>query len=295
LTETESLPVTPTLTIVGSTLYANGPSRYRAARTILANAPIQARIVNTVLRAEEGPNGADIETEGGGIWSVTHSVFTTVYGSGPPMPGSGTNISAVPIFAGQGSGNYRLTAADSALLDAGDPAQVIAGETDLAGQPRVLAADCNGAPDIGAYELVRADSCPSPPAGGDGQAFKSQEPVVPTAPGHETAARPAISAVKVNKRRQGPVLELRLSEPATVTVTISKTTRHGAGRAERTSYRSIAKFSEDAGKGRSVIPLTPHLGSVDGTSGRYRLTVFASANGLRSAKDTVSAFERTRR
>jgi hypothetical protein len=291
--ETESLPVTPSLTIVGSTLYANGPSRYQAARGILAYSPIQARIVNTVLRAEEGPNAADIETRGEGVWSVTHSVFTTVYGSGLPTPGSETNIAVVPVFAAPATGNYQLTTADSALLDAGDPAQVNVGETDLAGQPRVLAADCKGAPDIGAYELVRADSCPtpSPPsAGGGGQTSKPQEPTA-----RATSVRPAISAVKVHKARRGPVLEFRLSEPAAITVTISRATKRGAGKAKRTIYRSIAKFSEDVGKGRSVVPLRPHLGSAEFTSGIYRLTVFASADGSRSARQTVSAFEHSER
>jgi hypothetical protein len=291
LIETESLPVTPSLTIVGSTLYANGPSRYRAARAILAYSPIQARIVNTILRANgAGPGGnvSDIETEGGS-WSMTNSAYTTVFGSGPPTPGSGTNIAMVPVFAGQETGNYQLTPADSALLDRGDPAQVIAGETDLAGQPRILAADCNGAPDIGAYELARTNLCPPPSLGGT--MSQPQKSVTPAAPGDETLARPVLSGVRVTERRQGPTLEFRLSEPGTVSVTISKAARHGAGKGKRTSYRSIARFTQDVGEGRSVIPLTPHLGAAEPTPDVYRLTVIAAADGLRSARHTVSAFK----
>jgi hypothetical protein len=291
MTETESLPVTPSLAIVGSTLYANGPSRYRAARAILANSPIQARIVNTILRANgAGPGGnvSDIETEGGS-WSVTNSAYTTVFGSGPPTPGSGTNIATVPVFAGQETGNYQLTLADSALLDRGDPAQVIAGETDLAGQPRVLAADCKGAPDIGAYELARTNLCPPPSLGVT--TAQPQKSVAPAVLGDETPTRPVLSGVRVKERRQGPTLEFRLSEPGRVSVTISKAASHGAGKGKRTSYRSIATFTRDVGKGRSAIPLTPHLDAAEPTPDVYRLTVIATADGLRSARHTVSAFK----
>jgi hypothetical protein len=285
LTETESLPVAPTLTIVGSTLYANGPSRYRAARAILVNSPIDTRIVNTILRADEAGTGnaADIETEGGGTWSVTDSAYTTVFGSGPPLPGSGTNDATVPVFAGQGAGNYELTSADAALLGAGDPTQVIPGETDLAGQPRVLTAACDGAPDIGAYEFARMNSCPSRSPGEVEQTSQPQGAL-----DHETPARPAISGVRVKESRHGPALEFRLSEPATVTVMISKAIRHRAGKSRRTSSRSVARFTEDAGGGSSVISLTPHLGTVGGTPGVYRLTVIATANGLRSARHTAT-------
>jgi hypothetical protein len=290
LVETESQAVTPALTIVGSTLYANGPSRYRGARAILAYSPIQARIVNTILRAVEGGgNEFDIETEGGGTWSVTHSAFTTVLGSGPPPPGTATNVATVPIFAGQGSGNYQLTGADTALLGAGDPTQVFPGETDLAGQPRVLAAACNGAPDIGAYELVRANSCPPPSLGGGGQTSQPQTPRIAAAPEHQAPVRPAISGVRVIERRRGPDLEFRLNEPATVAVTISKAIKRAA-KGKRTSYRSVASFAEDADRGRSVILLTPRLGAVAPTPGVYRLSVIATDDGLRSARHTVSAW-----
>jgi hypothetical protein len=82
-----------------------------------------------------------------------------------------------------------------------------------------------------------------------------------------------------------------LSEPGTVSVTISKAASHGAGKGKRTSYRSFARFTQDAGMGRSVIPLTPHLGAAKPIPDMYRLTVIATAGGLRSARHTVSAFE----
>jgi hypothetical protein len=287
LSETESLPVVPELTIIGSTLYANGPSHYRSARGILANSPIHARIANSILRAiEPGTiNAADIEAWDG-TWSVTNSAYTTVFGTGPPPPGSGTNLAIVPVFAGIGS--YQLTSADTALLGAGDTAQVVPGETDLAGQPRVLAAACNGAPDIGAYELPRANSCPSPsPAAGE-PAFQPAGSVTRAAPGHKAAAKPTISGLRVQKRRQDPALEFRLNEPATVTVTISKMIRHGQGKGRKTSYVSVGKFTENAREGDSVIALTPHLGTVEGTPGVYRLTVIATVNGLRSERHIAS-------
>jgi hypothetical protein len=220
---------------------------------------------------------------------VTNSAYTTVFGTGPPPPGSGTNLGIVPVFAGTES--YQLTSADSALLDAGDPAQVMPGETDLAGQPRVLAAACNGARDIGAYELPRANSCPSHSPGGVKQASQPTGTVTPAATGHKAAARPTISGLRVKKRRQGAALEFRLSEPATITVTISKAIRHGQGKGKKTSYVSVGKFTADASGGGSVIALTPRLDTVGGTPGVYRLTVIATANGLSSEKHTVSAFK----
>ena len=282
----ESAAVPPVLTIVGSTLYANGPGRYRAARAIQAYTPIQARIANSILRAFEpgSVNAADIEAEGG-TWSVTNSAYTTVFGTGPPPPGSGSNLAIAPVFAG----SYQLTSADTALLGAGDPAQVIPGETDLAGQPRVLAAACDGAPDIGAYELPRANSCPSP-----GRVEQTSQPtgtVIPAVPGRVPAARPTIAGLKVKKRRQGPALEFRLSEPATVTVTISRVTGHGRGKRKKPSYVSVGKFTENAGEGDSVIALTSHLAAVGGAPGMYRLTVIATADGLSSKRHTVSVSE----
>jgi len=293
LTETEALPVPPVLTVIGSTLYANGPARYTAARAIDANSPIQARIVNTILRAVDSGTGnaADIEASGSGTWSVTHSAFTKVFGSELPAPGSGTNVAVAPFFAGQPAGNYQLTGADTALLGAGDPTQVIAGETDLAGQPRVLAAACNGAPDIGAYEFARPNLCPSPSPAGVEQTSRPQEPVTSAPPSQAARTRPTVSGVRVKQRRQGPALEFRLSEPASVTVTILKAIRHRAGKGKTASYRSVARFTEEASEGRSVIPLTPRLAALRGAPGVYRLGVIATADGLSSARHVVSAFE----
>src|SRR6185437_4799854 len=260
--EREGVP--PVLTIVGSTLFANGPARYSAARAIAANAPIQARIADTVLDASESGsiNAADIEASGGGTWTVTHTAYTTVFGSGPPLAGSATNASITPIFAGQPAGDYQLTSADAPLLGAGDPSQVIPGETDLAGQPRVLSASCDGAPDIGAYELARASSCPSPLQGVVNQGAERTEAATQAPPGSASAplgrkphARPAISGLKVRKGRHGPTLEFRLSEPARITVTISKAIDHRAGMRGGRSEVTVAKFTEDANIGGSAIPL----------------------------------------
>jgi hypothetical protein len=296
MVETEASATPPRLTIVGSTLYANGSTRYREARAILTYSPTQARIVNTILQATElgGGDVVDIEKEGG-TWSITHSAFTKVAGVGLPAPGTGTNIAATPVFAGQQDGDYRLTTADAPLIAAGDPAQVNPGETDLAGEPRVLpAADCNGSPDIGAYELVRTINCPPPPPagpspsqGGPGGTSQPQESA--TAAKSAVKIKPRLSSVRVKKGRHGPTLEFLLNEPARVTVTISKAVGQRGGKKAR--YRAVAKFNDEVAAGGSVLPLNPRLRSTRLHPGVYRLTVIAVSEGLSSARHTISAFE----
>jgi hypothetical protein len=298
LIESEAVPVPAALTIVGSTLYAEGVGRYSAARAVQVNSLVQARIVNSILRAvEPDSTGEAVDIEDwatGATWSVTYSAFTTVSGPDLPTPGSGTNVAAVPIFAGQATGDYHLTDADTDLLDAGDPGQVTPGETDLAGQPRISVGGCNAAPDIGAYELVpavvHAESCPVPPE----QITQKTEPSLksknPTAP-----SRPKITGVRVKKRPEGPTLEFTLSEPAKVTVTVARATTRGIGKRSKTSYQAVGTIIEQTGKGARAIPLATRLRSRKLTPGAYRLTLVATANGLKSAPRAVSLFENVKR
>lgn len=297
LTETESAPVAASLTIVGSTLFANGSSHYRAARAILANSPLRARIANTILWASDGSgNEADIEATERATWSITYSAFTKVSGNGPPPPGSGTNVASIPSFAGQAGGNYQLTVAAVSLLGHGDPTEVIPGETDLAGQQRVLVTSCSGAPDIGAYELVPAPGCaPSTPASSTSTSPSSvfPQPDGPSRTVFEKSTEPNIFDLKVRKRHSEPTLEFRLNEAAEVTVLISKATKRA--RDGKTTFRRVASFTREADEGSSEIPLGPHLPSTKETSGTYRLTVVATAQGFASARHTVPPFAFTSR
>jgi hypothetical protein len=300
MVETEASATPPRLTVVGSTLYANGSTRYREARAILAYSPMQALIVNTILQATAfgGDNIVDIEKEEGGTWSITHSAFTKVAGTGLPAPGSATNIAAIPVFAGQQAGDYRLTIADAPLIAAGDPAQVNPGETDLAGDPRVLpTSDCNGSPDIGAYELVRMIICPQPPPAGpspslSGPGTSPQQPESATQANSANRIKPKLSGVRVKDRRHWPKLEFHLNEPAKVTVTILKGIgRRGGTDGKYARYRPVAEFDDDVAAGRSLLPINTGLRSARLDPGVYLLTVIATVGGLNSARHTVSAFE----
>lgn len=288
------------LTIVGSTVYAEGRRYLPGSSAVEVGAgegEAQVRIFNSILRAVE-PDGAPHDLRGEASWSVAHSDFTTS-GFADPAPGTGTNVAAVPIFTQQAVGNYELTAADTSLLDAGDPAQVLPGETDLAGQPRMLAGTCGGvvAPDLGAYELVRTESCPVPPAVESGEAAHRAEPTVEpevtTAPSGPKSAKPKLTGVKVKTRRKGPVLVFTLSEPAKVRVKIAKAITRAAARISRAShhrkarYRNVATIVEHAGKGAHAIPLASHLRSRKMTHGSFRLTLVATAGGMRSVRRTA--------
>jgi hypothetical protein len=283
-----SVATPATLTIVGSTLYAQESFSLSGPRAIEVGpqeGDVQARVVNSILRTIE-PEGRNLDLAGEASWSVTHSDFTTKGAYGIPAPGTGTNVAAVPIFAGQPQGDYRLTSADTAFLGAGDPTQVEPGETDLAGQLRVFGGGCTGAaaPAIGAYELVRPERCPAPPAAGDRQG-------IPVPLEKESPSRPRITGVRLKKRSKGPILEFTLSESAKVTVTISKAITRGSGKRTQTRYRAVTKNSGEGAKGTHEILLRTLLGSRKLTPGAYRLVLIASTDGLKSVPRAVSLIE----
>ncbi len=138
------------------------------------NSSMTASLVNSVIRVRKADgsasNGDEITTavvpDGEIDLTASHSSYNTI-SEGPgttiPAPGSGTNISGNPGLSSFANGRYTL-AADSALIDRGDPGVVTSGETDLVGAPRSLDgnSDCASAPDPGAYELTgREGTAPS--------------------------------------------------------------------------------------------------------------------------------------
>jgi hypothetical protein len=83
--------------------------------------------------------------------SFTTTSFTT--GAIDTAPGSPGDLTGNPGFTNPAAGDFTLSAS-SPLIDVGDPAHVISGETDLHGNPR-LDLSCPPAeikPDIGAFE-----------------------------------------------------------------------------------------------------------------------------------------------
>lgn len=284
-----------TLTIVGSTLYAEGSGRFlsgpRAVEVGSQEGPVSVRISNSILRTvEPGTAGMPLDIANGATdatWSITHSDYTTRgLGAGLPEPGSGSNVAAVPVFAGQASGDYRLTEADAPLLAVGDPNQVAPGETDLASEPRAKRGGCNGsvAPDLGAYELIRDEPCPSPPPAGEvagGTHSSSPSESV------KSASKPRITGLRVVRRSKGPTLEFTLSVSGQVRVRIVKVIPRGVGKRKKASHRVVATLTDEAQQGPGSIRLVAR-GSHKLTPGSYRLAIFASAGGLRSATRNVA-------
>jgi hypothetical protein len=293
------------LTIVGSTLYAeevgDALSNPIAVEVGAQEGDVEGRIANSILRAVEFGNlnqAFDIESgAAGATWSITHSDFTTVgFGFDIPEPGAGTNVAAIPVFAGQASGDYRLTEADTPLLDAGDPAEVTPGETDLAGQPREVDGNCDGvaATDIGAFELNPSASCPSPPSGEGvegvgGVGGAGQSPQSPAGDsGSHRPTRPSITGIKVKRLSKGPMLGFTLNESAKVKVTIVRVTSRKVGNRNKTIYEPVATITDEVGKGVQSIPLATRIDSAKLKPGTYRLTVVASAKGLISTMRRLS-------
>jgi hypothetical protein len=283
------------LSIVGSTLYANGRSRYSGARAVqvVYQGDARVRIANSILRAVE-PNGWPLDLEGEATWSISHSDFTTASGFGPPAPGSGTNLALVPLFVPIGS-EYRLQPTSYPGFEIADPAELLPGETDLAGQPRGSDKTCSGiGPSlIGAYESVRpgrVESCPMSPTGGEGgtvgqrndSSTEAQKSVPAAAP-----SKPSVTGVRVEHRRNGPILAFSLSEPAKVTVTVSRPIASGPGKRKKPSYRGVATIIEQMGAGAKEIALASRLSARKLGPGTYRLTLIATAEGLKSAARTM--------
>jgi hypothetical protein len=129
-----------------------------------------------------------------------------------------TNALAVdPGFTDLAGGDFSL-GASSALVDAGTPGALDAGEpdTDLTGAPRIADGngDCSAQRDVGALERA-AVACPPPsidPAPGP-------QPPPPT--GADTTA-PRLAGVKLRRRHRALIVRFRLSEPATVKVKAGK-------------------------------------------------------------------------
>ena len=137
-----------------STAPNSGPPHALDVSQAAIGTHVQTR--NTILRAIDtsgaGAND-DIVTGSQAInWDLGHTDYTQTAGSGIPPPGSGTNIDALPFYNSFDGSDLSL-APNSALFDAGDPAVVLAGETDVTGAPRAVAHACGAPalPDVGAY------------------------------------------------------------------------------------------------------------------------------------------------
>lgn len=117
-------------------------------------------------------------------------------------------------------GKHQFTIAPSSpLVDAGTDTPLAAGETDMAGKPRITDGDgdCTPQRDIGAYEVAATPTCVAPPA-----------PPAPPTPATPTAEQPAPTAMdrvspKLTKLKlTRSKLTFRASEQATVTIRVER-------------------------------------------------------------------------
>jgi hypothetical protein len=277
-------------TIVGSTLYARSPVTNPAAvpAAILieaGSAAVPVRVSNSILRAiDTDGDGADdiFVTEGtsGVVWSVSHTSFTSSAGPGVPAPGGPTDVVVAPAFAGAASGDFHLTETDAALIDAGDAAQVMPGETDLGGGPRAIDGNCDGVavPDLGAYELTRAP-CPPPAGGGGGGGGGAGE----------THLGPTVTELSVKHTHAGTVLHFTLSEPATVKLTFERAHAHKVKGKKKMTFSAAGSLTD---KAKAAGPQTVALSGKGATDplapGAYRLTLVATdSSGATSPKQTL--------
>jgi len=81
------------------------------------------------------------------LYNDVYGNTTSNYDGIPDATGTNGNISADPLFVDRAAGNFHLLPG-SPCIDAGDDAVVTAGQTDLAGQPRIQGAHV----DMGSYE-----------------------------------------------------------------------------------------------------------------------------------------------
>jgi hypothetical protein len=179
-----------------------------------------ATIANTIAHAADPTSPGkprDILATGPATVSAESSGYSTVNaasGATITPPGSSGNVVGDPAFVSPSTGNFAL-GGGSPMLQHGNLVLMEPGELDLAGNPHVQN-DCGVilSPDIGAYELPRAFTCPVPPGPPIGLA-KHGAPVI------GSASMSAPRRAHHSKARAGK-LAFTLDEAATVTVVLER-------------------------------------------------------------------------
>jgi hypothetical protein len=226
--------------------------------TVIVDSSVIRGVKNTFMRSAN-PGTANIGVE---YSDVDESAS---YSSGPGVLANGLgNINSDPLFAGA-TDLHPLSS--SPLVDAGDPA-TFNDTVDLDGNARVA----GGRRDIGAYEFQP----PAPPAttnpASGGSNASAPVDTGPIAALTDTVA-PVITGLKIAPARftarQGARINFKLSERATVVVTVKRRAAHSS----RLTKVATLRRSEPAGT--SHISMKRRLGRVALRSGRYVATVSA--------------------
>ncbi|HEX4733521.1 MAG TPA: choice-of-anchor Q domain-containing protein [Thermoleophilaceae bacterium] len=274
-----------TMTLRNVTIAGDGGTSTGIALTATVGHTITAIVDSSVIRGVQdafrrsaNPGTANI--------GVEYSDFdpSATYSSGPGVLANGAgNINSDPLFAGA-TDFHPLSG--SPLVDAGNPAS--SNDTlDLDGNPRVA----GGGRDIGAYELQPPAPTADPVAGGSA-------PVSPPAdPGPAVAVKdtlaPVITGLKIAPARftarHGARINFKLSERATVVVTVKRRAAHGS----RLTKVATLRRTEPAGTSR--ISMKRRLGRVALRPGRYVATVSAvdgAGNRSRGSRLTFQVLAR---
>ena len=255
------------LTLRNTTIDGGGGTSLGVVTTATVGHTITAIVDSSVIRGVKTTFSRSANPGTANI-GVLYSDFdgSATYSNGPGVIASGAgNIDTDPLFA---SPTDFHPLAGSPLVDAGDPAA--SNDTlDLDGNPRVA----GGRRDIGAYEFQP----PAPPATtdpGSGGSTPASAPVdvAPIAAPTDTLA-PVITGLKIAPTRftarHGARINFKLSERATVVVTIKRRVAHSSRLAKVATLRR----SEPAGTGH--ISMKRRLGRVALRPGRYVATVSA--------------------
>jgi hypothetical protein len=201
----------------GSTVIARGVDpQYAVVSRPASGAPMATIDLRNTIARLEGPaeaDEADVAADRGNVTAANSDFATRLQLNGGTVtePGTGTNLTADPLFAAGGF----TPQATSPLIDRGDPSVVTAGELDLGGNPRAAGL----APDIGAYEYQPPPSPPPPPP----NSAPSLSKVSMTNSVFAPVAAQASRRRKAIKR--GTTFRYILSEPATVTIAIERRAR----------------------------------------------------------------------
>jgi hypothetical protein len=270
----------PSVDLTFDSVLARDPSIAAALDVVHATAGTSVHTRNTILHAITTASGStdDIATGNQAIdWDLGYTDYGTVSGLGVPPPGSGTNISAPPLFVSDTGTDMRLSSS-STLFDKGDPSVALPGEEDVAGAPRVLAHTCDGVPlpDLGAYEAA-ATGCRPPTislASPSNGATYTQGEVVTAAYACAAPAPGTISACA------GPVpsgARISTSTPGSQTFTVTATTSDGATATATATYTV-----------KAAPPPVPSLGSIHEAHKTWReggkLASIATASNHRKPK-----------
>ncbi len=175
---------------------------------------------------------ADAVRAGYGL-SVSVSDYAT--SSGVSVGDLGGNVNADPHWLDAANGDYRLTAA-SPLIDRGAARAAAQGETDRAGNPRVVDGNGDGATarDIGAYEyLPPQPSIAAPPT---------------TATPQPTTFAVGLGKLALNRRGKGSVTVTCSAKPCTVKLLLATTGKrpHALARASGKAGKVTFRLSRSA-------------------------------------------------